>query len=180
MGFATIKDVGLQVSSAASVYNEHGEFIRTIIFHHVKNKSLAEDIYQDFFISLISKPIPGDVINIRNYLYKAIKNDIYDAVRRYNNYRCRLEKYDSVARVNSNLQNHEDLLASVEERDKIFSLVEKHLPKCISKAIMLRYKNNFNVAEIAKDLQVDVRTVSRYLSIGLKQLRQKLAVEQGL
>jgi DNA-directed RNA polymerase specialized sigma24 family protein len=66
------------VGTAAEVIAEYRDFIYMVICSQVNNKACAEDIFQDFFLSLVSKPIPHDVKNIKSYLYRAISNDIVD------------------------------------------------------------------------------------------------------
>ena len=43
------------------VFEEHGDFIRSVICFNVKNETLSEDLFQDLFLSLILKPIPEEV-----------------------------------------------------------------------------------------------------------------------
>ena len=71
------KNVGV----AAEIVSEYSDFIYMVIYSQVKNKSRVDDIFQDFFISLVSKPIPHNVKNIKSYLYKAVSNDIVDTQR---------------------------------------------------------------------------------------------------
>ena len=81
------------VDKAYKVFAEHGNFIRAVIRSQVKNEAQAEDIFQDFFLALVAKPIPPDVKDLKSYLYKAINNDIVDAVRRMESYRSFAYKY---------------------------------------------------------------------------------------
>ena len=81
------------VGPATEVFTEHRDFIHMVIYSQVKNKSRADDIFQDFFLSLVSKPIPQNVKNIKSYLYRAISNDIVDTQRQVERYREQIKKY---------------------------------------------------------------------------------------
>ena len=76
----------VNVEKAARIFDEYGEFIFGVILSKVQDKNLAEDLYQDFFLSLVSRPITPDVRNIKSYLYKSLTNDIIDAGRRTERY----------------------------------------------------------------------------------------------
>ena len=81
------------VERAAEIFSEYGDFIFAIIRYQVSNNALAYDVFQDFFLSLVSRPIPAGVENIKSYLYRAITNDIIDAARRAERQQIRLHKY---------------------------------------------------------------------------------------
>jgi RNA polymerase sigma factor (sigma-70 family) len=165
------------VTGAARIISEYGTFIRTIIYCKVKNEDLAEDLFQDFYLSLVSKPIPAEIQNIKSYLYKAITNDILDATRRVNKYRTRINKYAKISKYSINKIAPEDALIETEETDKMFEAIKGWLQRTESQAIILRYKDSFDVKETAKKMNVNNRTVSRYVSSGLSKIRHYLAVK---
>jgi RNA polymerase sigma factor (sigma-70 family) len=73
----------------------------------------------------------------------------------------------------------EDAIIETEETEKIFKLIEKCLPHSEARAITLRYMNDFSIKDVAEKMNVDGRTVSRYISVGLKKARQFLTIKQG-
>ena len=83
---------------ACEIYREYSGFIWTVICFHVKDTSLREDIFQDFFLSLVFKPLPDEVANIKSYLYRAIINDIKDSYCRSHAYKARLRRYAACRR----------------------------------------------------------------------------------
>ncbi|MHC4792547.1 MAG: RNA polymerase sigma factor, partial [Planctomycetota bacterium] len=78
MPLASIKKDGVpsNVNHAAKIFSEYGDFIRGVIRYQVGNDAQADDLFQDFFLSLVSRPVPADIQNIKKYLYRAITNDI--------------------------------------------------------------------------------------------------------
>lgn len=167
------------VNSAAEIFDEYGDFIRTVICYQVKNDAQVDDLFQDFFLALVSKPIPQDIQNMKSFLYKMIVNDIIDAIRRMKRYQSRIHKYADNLNRPINKNDPENVFIKTEEINKVFELIEKRLPKREAQAITLRYKNNYAIKEVAKKMDVDERSVSRYISVGFSKVRQFLAVKQG-
>jgi RNA polymerase sigma factor (sigma-70 family) len=167
------------VARAAEVFSEYGDFIRAVIHYKVKNEALSGDLFQDFFLSLVSKPIPAGVQNVRSYLYRAIVNDIVDTTRRVEKYKTRMNKYAECLNYSINKNNPENALIEAEETDKMFKLIEGWLRRSEAQAISLRYRDSYNIKEVAKKMHVNNRTVSRYISAGLSKIRQFLTVKRG-
>lgn len=167
------------VDRAAEVFSKYGNFIRTVIYRHVENSALADDLFQDFFLSLVSKPIPANIQNIRGYLYKAITNDVVDAVRRVEKYKTRMDKYAECFNYSVNNNSPENALIKIEQTNKMFRLIEGRLRRSEARAVTLRYRNSYNITEAAKKMRVNNRTVTRYISVGLSKVRQLLAIKQG-
>ena len=167
------------VAGAARIISEYGDFIRAVIHYKVKNDTQSDDLFQDFFLSLVSKPVPAGVQNIRSYLYRAIINDIVDATRRVEKYKTRMNKYAECLDYSINKNTPENALIEAEETDKMFKLIEGWLRHSEAQAISLRYRNIYNIKEVAKKMHVNNRTVSRYISAGLSKIRQFLTVKRG-
>jgi RNA polymerase sigma factor (sigma-70 family) len=167
------------VASAAEIFSEYGDFIRAVIHYKVKNDAWASDLFQDFFLSLVSKPIPANIQNVKGYLYKAITNDIVDAVRRVEKYKTRMDKYAECFNYSVNNNRPENALTEAEETAKMFKLIEGWVRRSEAQAISLRYRNSYNIKEVAKKMHVNNRTISRYISAGLGKVRQFLTVKQG-
>jgi RNA polymerase sigma factor (sigma-70 family) len=157
------------VDRATGIFDEYGDFIRSIIRFHVKNESKAEDLFQDLFLSLVAKPIPEEVRNIKGFLYKLISDMIKDAFRRMDRYQARMRRYaERNLRVAEN--RPETGLIDVEETNKMFGLIERHLSVKEALAVKLRFKDNCDTGETAEIMGVKPRSVSRYVSIGLKRV----------
>lgn len=165
------------VEKAAGVFEEYGEFIFGIIFYKVHDKSLTEDLYQDFFLSLVSNPVPPDVRNIKSYLYKSLRNDVIDAGRRTERYRNLKNGYAEYAGYVINKKTSRNAFISEERTDEIFELIGGNLKPSEVRAITLRYKKGRTIGEIAKEMNVKKESVSRYICVGLTKLRRLLNVK---
>jgi len=176
-GNNTDKD-GNGVALAFEVFTEYGSFIRAVVRSQVQNEAQADDIFQDFFLSLISKPVPKGVKNIKSYLYRAIINDVVDAVRRAEKYQSRIKKYSEQLNYSINKTDPRNaLLDEEEELDNMFALIKGRLPSSESQAIALRYRSHHSIKEVAEKMGVNHRSVSRYISVGLQKVRQFLTLK---
>ena len=167
---------GEAVRLAAGIFEEYAGFIRAIIRFQTRSRSEEEDIFQEFFLVLIRKPVPGEVQNIRSYLYRAVTNHIVDSARRRENYRRAVKKYARQTRISINKRRVGNVLIDdTEEKDAKIAFFARHLQEREAQAFVLRYRDNCGVGEIAAVMGVNTRTVSRYLSESIRKLRQTLA-----
>lgn len=171
-------DARSNVDRATEIFDEYGEFIRSVIDFNVRDKTLSDDIFQDFFLFLVSKPIPQEVQNVKGFLYKLISDTNKDALRRIDRYQRRLCRYAEHRR--HIVENRpENRLIEIEETKKMFDLIERCLPRNEALAVTLRYRDNCDTAEVAEKMRVKLRSVSRYVSVGLKKIRQVFTTNKG-
>jgi RNA polymerase sigma factor (sigma-70 family) len=167
------------VEIATAIFAEYGRFIRGIIRSKIGQRPYEEDLFQDFFLSLAHKPPPDDIKDIKSYLYRAITHDIVDAVRRMNTYRKCLEKYGEQTENSVNTRKSTNAITYSEDIDRVLTLIENRLPDSQSRAIILRYKHGYEIKEIAEEMCIDSRSVSRYISVGLRTVRKFFAGKRG-
>ncbi|MFC1781661.1 RNA polymerase sigma factor [Planctomycetota bacterium] len=160
------------VELATQIFNQYGDLIRNIILYYSNNRDSVDDLFQKFFLSLVSNPIPNDT-EIKNYLYKAIHNDIIDAKRHEQRYLTNIEKYQKKIETPIKKNTTADALIEEEQENLMFELIKEQLPSSqCSKAIILRYREGYNRAEIAEIMGLKKDTVSRYLTTGLQKIRK--------
>jgi RNA polymerase sigma factor (sigma-70 family) len=165
------------VRAAAEVFAEHGAFIRAVIRFQVNNQFREDDLYQEFFLSLIYKPMPVDIRNVRSYLYQAIHNDIVDFARRQTVRKQYFDEYAEKIRISFNNRTSTDAIVSDGEHVSVFGYLTRQLRHREAEAITLRFRDDCSVADIAAQMGVNRQTVRRYLSAGMKRLRQCLMIE---
>ena len=171
-----LNDDAKGVDRATTIFAEYGDFIRAIIRYHVKNEAQADDLFQDFFLSLISKSVPTGVQNIKSYLYKAITNDFIDGTRRIDKYQSRMHRYAERLVYSPTEESPENGLIRKEETDKIVRFIRRRLRRSEAQAVILRHRNNYKIKEIAVEMGVNNRTVTWYVSTGLKKIRRFLGI----
>lgn len=168
----------IRINAAAKIFAEYGSFIRSVIRYHVRDETQVDDLFQDFFLSLIAKPIPQGVQNIERYLYRAISNDVIDAARRVKNYQTHICRYVKSRSYRTIKDKPENTLMKREEIDKMFELIEKLLQRGEAQAVILRYRNQYKIREIAAKMGVSDIAAWRYISKGFRKIRQFLKVRR--
>ena len=103
------------VERAAEIFSEYEDFIFAVIRNQASSDVQANDLFQDFFLSLVSKPIPPGIQNIKSYLYRAIINDIIDAARRVERHKTLMHKYAKFLDYSINNSSPENALIETEE-----------------------------------------------------------------
>ena len=165
------------VGQATVIFARYADFIRAVIHSQVRNEAQADDMFQDFFLSLVHKPVPQNVKNIKGYLYRAITNDIIDSVRRVERYRDHMHKYSKHLNHPINKRTPEDAFIYVEETNKMFESIKGRLRNNEFQAISLRYKSHNSIKNVAKIMGVKCKSVREYTSRGLSKIRQSLKLK---
>jgi RNA polymerase sigma factor (sigma-70 family) len=168
------------VAAAAEVFLNHKDFIREVICFHVQDEDQAEDLFQDFFLSFVSHPLPRDIQNIESYLYKAITNDIIDAVHRNEHYRNYIREYGERSDHARSEQTPAEAALRMEETGRVLDLIEKRLPYTEAQAVCLQYRDSHSAKDIAEQMGVGIATARGYVSEGLSRIRRLLSVKGGL
>ncbi|WP_163410000.1 sigma-70 family RNA polymerase sigma factor [Flavobacterium ajazii] len=150
-----------------TLYKEHFVFFSLVSFNIVKDKDVAKDIVQDFFIYLWEKEeAPTFSISFKAYGTKAVKNLSLQ----------HLEKNKTIS-----LQNNKIVLPKSEEQivfenteDKksgIQTLIEK-IPQSRREIFMLHVVEGLSYAEIAENCNISVNTVKTQMKRAYASLRE--------
>ena len=67
----------------------------------------------------------------------------------------------------------------IDEAKKMFELIERRLPPPQASALTLKYRNGYDTREVAERIGVKPRSVSRYVSVGLKKVVHVFREKQG-
>ena len=173
-------DVHRRVRLAAEAFGKYGDEILAVIRFNVDDPSKANDIFQDFFVSLVRRPIPSHIDDVKGYLYKAVTNDVIDVSRRTRNRESNAQKYAHVQKHNLSQGNPQDIAIHVEETERMLQLIENHLPKREATVLLRRCSDGFSTADTAGELHLTKRTVSRYLSVAMKKIRRLVPKSSGV
>jgi RNA polymerase sigma factor (sigma-70 family) len=172
-----LQDVQRRVQLARELFIEQGEYIQSIVRYAASKDQYKEDLVQDLFLSFVARPIPDDIVNIRAYLYRVILDKVVDLRRARTRHQTKIRIYSKI-----NAKQLTPLYQDVEQHDSaqnILGLIEKHLSKPEIKAIVLRYQNQYEIEDVARVMKINPRSVSRYISVGLKKIRQVLNIHEG-
>ncbi|AQT68659.1 RNA polymerase sigma factor SigX [Anaerohalosphaera lusitana] len=157
------------------IANQYGGFIYRVICSRVTDRSLVNDVYQDFYLSLVHKPVPPDVRKMESYLYRRIANHIADTYRKIKRHRDLLQNYSEFLKI----QGDEDTSSNdyCKEADRVLSKAKNCLSQREYDAIIMKYKQSCAVKDIARSMGVQRESASRYLYKGLRKIRK--AVENS-
>jgi RNA polymerase sigma factor (sigma-70 family) len=175
----TESKVGKRVRLAAEVFDAYGDEIRAIISLNVKDKSVADDIFQDIFLSLVRNPIPPDLKCVGAYLYRIVTNDVIDAARRIKRRQDRIRRCGECSDLRATQEPPCETLIRFEDIRNLFQLIERRLRPHEAEAVIHDCIYGHNADNGAKEMGVERRTFSRYLCIGLKKIRQHLRENRG-
>ncbi len=167
-------DAQQNVRSASHIFARHGTFILTVIRSKVQNPTVVEDLYQDFFLMLVANPIPQDVKNIKGSCQGTIEIHITDALRRRGIYRKHLHHYPGI---DARPAPDHDAELPHEEIDNLFHLIDQKLPPAHARALNLKYKKHMNLRQIAEKMDVEKKSVIKYISSGLRKVRSMAEVK---
>ena len=160
-----------RVKQAEDIFETYGDEIRAMISLNVKEQSMADDIFQNLFLSVVHKPIPPHINRIGAYLYRIIANDVIDETRKANGYHHVVRGYGQCKNHQTTQEPPDDGAIEVEDVHKMLQLIKRHLPSREAEAAICRHVYGKNVSDGAKEMNVDSRTFSRYLSRGKRRIR---------
>ena len=170
-----------RVQVATHIFQEYGDDIREMIRFNVRDEGLAEDIYQDLFLSMVSAKLPPKIKNMRRFLYRAITNDVISMVRRSRRRHELMKLYARDCRVDEVEQKSPgERLIQRERKEQVFSQLEKKLCPSEYRAVLWRFQRGGDNQEAAEELGVKKRSFIRYLCTGLKKIRQLDWSEEGV
>jgi len=165
------------IEMANAIFAEYGGFIRTVIRFQVGNKLDVEDLYQEFYLALVRKPIPADVQKVEGYLYRTIVHHVVNAIRSQEAHAQKIKKYAKETRISINNGELKSAFTGDEQKYTAVARLARYLPEREGQAFTLRYRDDCSILDIATRMGINKRTVSRYLSESLRKLHRRLAAE---
>ncbi len=157
---------------AGAVIVEHESFIRGVIHYFAHNVCEEEELFQDLFLMLLCDPNLPNVANLRSYLYLAIARDAIDIARCAKRDRKRQKKFLENSRFPVYSDAPDFALIRAEEVDNVLKCAKNELSHREATAVVLMYRENCTLPEIARRMGVKERTAGRYLTGALRTLRR--------
>ncbi len=156
----------------AELVREHQSMVFSIAYHFLRDRTLAEEIAQDVFLQLFKNlsSLESEA-HVTFWLRRVTSNRCVDAVRRRQ--RRPEVALDETAELRSRESAADPLLSR-----KLRALVES-LPEKPRLVMILRYQEELMPEEIARILDMPVRTVKSHLHRSLAMLREKMERSMG-
>ncbi len=154
------------------LYNLYWEELYDFCFYHCKVASLTEEIVQDIFLSLWERG-DGFLMNgeIRAYLYKAVKNKVFDA---YREKARRQEAFDQFRLRNCDSACITEETVSYNELSDRLGIVIENLPCRCREVFRLSREAGLSNRQIAIRLSISEKTVEHHLTKALRIIRGKI------
>ena len=162
--------------------NRHKERIFTSIYLLVKDKYLAEDIFQDLFIRIIETLRSGNYKDENKFVQWAVRiahNLCVDHFRKIKNKPVirNSDGTDIFELLNFSEKSAEDKIMQMQSNERIMKLVSQ-LPEDQREIIILRHFADLKFREISKILNCSVNTALGRMRYALLNLRRMIEEKQ--
>ena len=170
-------------SALEELINKHKDRIFTSIVILVKDKNLAEDIFQEVFIKIIDTLRSGSYTDEGKFLPWALRiahNLCVDHFRKakrtpvvYN----KSEEYDMFENLNITEEGAEGRIMKSQSHEKVRQMLDL-LPQDQREVIVLRHFANLSFKEIAEKTNCSINTALGRMRYGLINLRKMMEEHQ--
>lgn len=159
------------------IYNRYIRDLSVYATYLGADKEIAMDAIQDIFCKLSAKNEPfSNIQSIKLYLFKSLKNRIYDIYRAKQEH-ISLDAVDTSSEPVFNIRlTIEDKLICDEEQAKIKNAVAEILGILSDRQreiVYLRYVQEYSYEEIAELLGISVNSCRKYLSKAMQTLKKE-------
>jgi RNA polymerase sigma-70 factor (ECF subfamily) len=145
------------------------EHLHRFAFSILRSKEDTEDVVSEFFISVWQKKLSLiDIENIKLYFFVSIKNLSINKLRQKKRATASFNE-DYLVHFKSPFFNPAELLLSKEAVTKILESINDLPPKC-KLIFRLIKEDNLKYAEVAKLLNISVKTVESQMAIAVKKI----------
>ena len=161
--------------------NRHKQRIFTSIFILIKDKSLAEDIFQDVFIKIIDTLRSGSYTDEGKFLLWALRIahnmcvDHFRKVKRGPAVLNNSDEYDIFETLDLSEEGAEGQIVNAERNETLRKMLDS-LPQDQREVIVLRHFANLSFKEIAEKTNCSINTALGRMRYGLINIR-KMMVE---
>ena len=158
-----------------AIFDRYYDLLHTFAKQILKDSFAAEDIIQNVFIKeWIRKQRINSKLSLRSYLLVATRNELFDYMRlRYNLLRSDIN--DGLLDVADTDPDAGEYLLH-RERAGFIDAAMRSMPDKRREIFSMRYDRNMTNAEIARALNLSIRTVEKHVDLAIKQIRRTISV----
>ena len=160
-----------------SLLEKYESYIKAIISCQTRDTNEANDMFQEVYLA-IARAVEKDYFPhtenpsiLKSYFYRMIVNDKIDKVRKTEREIRANFNYVEITKSCERTVSPSNKIAREELGEKLDNIIEK-LPYRVRMAVEYRYKEGCDSVETATKMRISSRSVSRYVSVGLRQLRK--------
>ncbi len=156
-------------SAFEQLFKEHYRVLANYAYGFLQNGDQAEDVVQDVFLQLWSKK---DKIVLKKgmmeYLFAAIRNKSLDILRKQKSERLHITHI--LLSYNSH-DSEEDEATLLYKKERLYKSIRQLPPKC-QEVLRLSKLKGLTYAEIAKQMDLSVKTVENQMGRAMRLLRE--------
>lgn len=162
-------------STVRELFREHNRALLNFLRARLRSDQEALDVAQEAYVRLLQLHQPGAVSFLRGYLFKIAANLSVDVVRR------RDVRERTAAELCAALEpcaEVEPRAISRQEFEAVCAALEE-LPQRHRHAFVRHIVEGYSTPEIAREMQVDERTVRKFVARALLHCRQRLGRDEA-
>ena len=153
----------------AQLFDQFWDSMCLAAFKVLKDKDVAQDLAQDVLLDIWKKRERLEIENLQAYLHTAVRYKVLKYIDKHKTPLTDLDFVDEYIEDNSS-----QVTLEFKELNEILQGEIAQLPDQCQKVFkMSRFEQKSNF-EIAKELNLSIRTVENHISIALKRLRPRL------
>ena len=163
------------------LYDRHGGAAFSLAYRIVGDRSAAEDVTQEAFLSIWRSKARFDRArgSVRSWVLSVVRNRAIDALRRGSGQVAKLDHDDESLLEASPADERTDVEAIRRETSRELRGALATLPDDQSQVIELAYFGGFSHTEIAAILSMPLGTVKGRMRLGLEKVRAEIAEANG-
>ena len=161
-----------------TIYDRHGGAAFSLAYRMVGNRTVAEDVVQEAFLSIWRSRIRYDVArgSVRSWILGIVHNRTIDGLRRNSVHDRRRTSAEGLEE-REEAPERTDVEAARREEARSVRAALGSLPGEQVRVIELAYFGGFSHSEIAEMLGEPIGTIKGRMRLGLEKLRRQLAGE---
>lgn len=150
----------------AEVYNRYWNGLYYTAFGILRQEDAAQDIVQEIFIALWNRRETARVQSLKPYLHQAARFQVLKAIRAG---KVDQSFYERVARITDHVSDTDP--AQFKELQGIIHTLVESLPESCREVFRLSREEHLTYPEIARRLDISVKTVEKRMSLALRHFR---------
>ena len=166
----------MKTENIASIYNRYVDDLHTYALYLGFEKEVIMDAIHDVFCKFAAnEKLLQDVSNIKFYLFKSLKNRLYDIYKARKEYAelSAIDLQDAPFNIQVTI---EDRLIDKEEQQQIKDQLSEMLDSLTERqreVVYLRYVQEYDYAQISELLNISIHGCRKLLSKAMQNLREK-------
>lgn len=149
-------------------YDRYWDLLFISAYKILKDEEACKDIVQEVFLSIWENKEVAQITNARVYLFQSVRYRVLMALRKGKITQKHLETIQTV------VANTTEEELNFKELNKTIEATIKSLPDRCQEVFKLSRMEHLSNPEIAKKLNISIRTVETHISNALKQIRSSL------